>query len=90
MLFAPGMSDLDEIRQLVVAVDRPVNVLLRPGGPTVAELASVGVHRLSVGGSFAYAALGAVVEAARELLDGETAGYLARAREGGLAARAAF
>ena len=37
------------------------SVLALPGGPTVAELSSVGVHRISVGGAFAYVALGAVV-----------------------------
>ena len=51
----PGVSDLDEIRQLVAAVDLPVNVLAMPGGPSVAQLGSAGVKRISVGGAFAYA-----------------------------------
>jgi len=75
---------------VVTSVDRPVNVLPRPGGPTVAELASVGVARISVGGSFAFAGLGAVVEAARELFDEGTYGYGERAGVGRTAARAAF
>jgi len=90
VLFAPGVSDLDELRELVAAVDRPVNVLGRPGGPTVSQLADVGVRRISVGGGFAYAALGAVVDAARELLGEGTFGYGERAGTGVTAARSAF
>jgi 2-methylisocitrate lyase-like PEP mutase family enzyme len=67
VLFAPGVRDLTDISTLVQSVDRPVNVILGPG-ITVAELAEAGVARISVGGSFAYAALGAAVDAARELL----------------------
>ena len=63
MLYAPGLSRLEEIRELVASVERPINVLARPKGPSVAELASVGVSRVSVGGAFAFAALGAAVEA---------------------------
>ena len=56
---------------MVSEVDAPVNVLLRPGGPTVAELADLGVARISVGGAFAFACLGALEKAAAGLLDGE-------------------
>ena len=90
VLFAPGVSGLEDIRQLVAAVDRPVNVLALPGAPTVAELAAAGVSRVSVGGAFAFAALGAVVEAANELKDEGTYGYWKRASVGGRAARSAF
>jgi 2-methylisocitrate lyase-like PEP mutase family enzyme len=90
VLFAPGVVELDDVRQVITSVDRPVNVLPRPGGPTVAELAGVGVARISVGGSFAFAGLGAVVEAARELLDQGTYGYRERTVVGLKAARAAF
>jgi len=90
VLFAPGVSDLDELRELIAAVDRPVNVIGRPGGPTVSELTDVGVRRISVGGAFAYASLGAVVEAGRELLEEGTFGYGERAGTGATAARSAF
>jgi 2-methylisocitrate lyase-like PEP mutase family enzyme len=90
VLYAPGPTDLDEIRQLVAAVDAPVNVLVRAASPTVAELASVGVARISVGGAFAFAALGAVVAAARELREQGTYGFFERAGPGVQAARAAF
>ncbi len=67
VLFAPGVRDLADINTLVRSVDRPVSVLLGTG-LTVAALAELGVARISVGGSFAFAAMGAAVEAARELL----------------------
>ena len=90
VLFAPGVVDLDDVRRLVSSVDRPLNVIARPGGPSVAELADAGVRRVSVGGAFAFAALGAVVEAATELREQGTYGYWARAGVGLEAARAAF
>jgi 2-methylisocitrate lyase-like PEP mutase family enzyme len=90
VLYAPGLVDLDEIRTLVAAVDRPVNVLALPGAPSVARLADAGVRRISVGGAFFYVALGAVVEAGRELLDDGTYDFWDRARTGAGAARPAF
>jgi len=89
-LYAPGLVDLDQIRQLVAALDRPVNVLALPGGPSVAQLAEIGVGRISVGSAFASAALGALVEAATELRDEGTYGFWARAGVGAKAARQAF
>jgi 2-methylisocitrate lyase-like PEP mutase family enzyme len=77
-LYAPGLSDVDDIRRVVESVSLPVNVLALPSAPSVAELAAVGVARISVGGAFAFVALGAVVDASRELLDEGTYGYLAR------------
>jgi 2-methylisocitrate lyase-like PEP mutase family enzyme len=90
VLYAPGLTSLDDVRQVVASVDRPVNVLALRGGPSVSELAGVGVGRVSVGGAFAFTALGAVVEAARELLDKGTYGYLDQAAVGAKAARSAF
>jgi 2-methylisocitrate lyase-like PEP mutase family enzyme len=90
VLFAPGVTDLDEVRQVVAAVDRPVNVLPGPGAPTVAELGEAGVKRISVGGGFAFAALAGVVDAARELRDQGTYGFREQSRIGLTAAREAF
>jgi len=90
VLYAPGLIRLDDIASLVNSVDRPINILARPGGPSVAELAAAGVRRISVGGAFAFAALGAVVEAARELQAGDSSIFLERARLGASAAQAAF
>jgi 2-methylisocitrate lyase-like PEP mutase family enzyme len=52
------------------------------GAPSVGELAGVGVSRVSVGGAFAFAALGALAEAATELRDRGTYGYLAGSAAG--------
>jgi 2-methylisocitrate lyase-like PEP mutase family enzyme len=90
VLFAPGISSADDIRQVVTSVDLPVNVLVHAGTPTIAELTEIGVGRVSVGGSFAFVALGAVVEAARELLDTGTYGFSTGAAPGRAVARAAF
>ena len=90
VLYAPGLTSLADVREVVAAVDRPVNVLALGSGPTVAELAEAGVSRVSVGGAFAYAALSALVEAATELRDQGTYGYLARISQGRAAVQAAF
>ena len=90
VLYAPGLTSLDDIREVVSAVGKPVNVLALPHAPSVAELAEVGVRRISVGGSFAFAALGALVDAARELREQGTYGFTDQARKGSKAARAAF
>jgi 2-methylisocitrate lyase-like PEP mutase family enzyme len=90
VLFAPGVRELDRIRELVSSVDLPVNVLVLPGMPSVSELGEAGVSRISVGGGFAYTALGATVAAARELQDDGTYGFWKTAAEGARAARAAF
>ena len=90
VLYAPGLFTIEDVRAVVAAVDRPVNVLLLPGGPSVPELAAAGVARVSVGGTLAWVAWGAVARAARELLDAGTQGYADLAKEGGLAARAAL
>jgi 2-methylisocitrate lyase-like PEP mutase family enzyme len=90
VLYAPGLSSLEDIRQLVSSVDRPVNVLAFPGVPPVATLAEIGVSRVSVGGGFAFAAIAGLVEAASELLSDGTYGFLERAAVGSRAARTAF
>lgn len=90
VVYAPGLIDLDDVSRVVAEVDGPVNVLALPGGPPVAELAAAGVRRISVGGAFAFAALGAVVEAAHELLEQGTYGFWDRAAVGRAAVGEAF
>jgi 2-methylisocitrate lyase-like PEP mutase family enzyme len=90
VLYAPGLVDLDQIRALVSALDRPVNVLIRPGGPTVPELESVGVRRVSVGGALALVAYGSLVDAARELLERGTHGFSELAGASATSIRSAF
>ncbi|HET9975231.1 MAG TPA: isocitrate lyase/phosphoenolpyruvate mutase family protein [Streptosporangiaceae bacterium] len=90
VLYAPGLRTLEDISQVVREVDRPVNVLALEGVPPVAELARAGVSRISVGGAFAFAALGAVVSAAAELREQGTYGFRAGSAAGAAAARRAF
>jgi len=90
VLYAPGLRTREDISQVVREVDRPVNVLALEGVPPVAELAQAGVSRISVGGAFAFAALGAVVSAAAELREQGTYGFRAGSAAGAAAARRAF
>ncbi len=90
VLYAPGPTDAETLRAIVSSVDRPVNVLARGGGPSVPKLAEMGVARISVGGAFAFAAIDAVAEAARELREQGTYGFAERSAAGVRAARAAF
>lgn len=67
-LYAPGLRDLDDIREVVRAVSpKPVNVLVGAPFTTVAELARLGVRRISVGGALARVAWGAFLAAAGEI-----------------------
>jgi 2-methylisocitrate lyase-like PEP mutase family enzyme len=69
VLYAPGLPNLEAIREVCASVSKPVNVLMGLKGATfsVEELAAAGVKRISVGGSFARAALGAFIRAAHEV-----------------------
>ena len=90
VLFAPGVRELSDIRELISSVDLPVNVLVLPGMPSVSELAEAGVSRISVGGAFAFAAYGAAVAASRELQESGTYGFWETAGPGAQATREAF
>ncbi len=78
VVYAPGLTDLDEIGRVVKAVRVPVNVLALRSGASIAELESVGVRRVSTGSGLARAAYGAFVTAAEELRDAGTSEYAAR------------
>jgi 2-methylisocitrate lyase-like PEP mutase family enzyme len=82
VLYAPGLRSLEDVRAVRSSVDRPINVLAVPDLPPVGELADAGVNRISVGSAFAFAAYGALLEAAIELRDDGTYGFLERARGG--------
>ena len=79
VLYAPGFAALDDIRRIVGETDKPVNVLvnvlINDALPPLENIAEAGAARISVGGSFALVAYGAVIEAARELKDAGTFGY---------------
>jgi 2-methylisocitrate lyase-like PEP mutase family enzyme len=76
VVYAPGLTDLSQIARVVAEVGAPVNVLVLKGGPSVRELASVGVRRVSTGGALAWAAYGGLHAAATELLTTGTLGFL--------------
>jgi len=77
VVYAPGLTDLDDIRRVVAAVAVPVNALALPSGPSVAELASVGIRRVSTGSALARAAYAALVAGAEELREEGTSRYAA-------------
>ena len=77
VVYAPGLSDLESVRRVVDEVRVPVNVLALPNGPTVDELASAGVRRISTGGALARASYAAALGGATELRDRGTSRYAA-------------
>lgn len=81
VLYAPGLPSLEAIAEVCANVPRPVNVVMGLRQPTwsVPELRDAGVKRISVGGSLARAAFGALIQAAREMLEDGTFTYSARA-----------
>ncbi|WP_426165886.1 isocitrate lyase/PEP mutase family protein [Pseudoduganella sp. R-32] len=77
VLFAPGIQSKDDIRAIVSSVDRPLNVIMGFQGVqlTVDELRELGVARVSLGGSLARAAYGALLRAATEVQSSGTFSY---------------
>ena len=75
VVYAPGLAELASISRVVDEVGIPVNVLALPGGPSVSELGSAGVRRVSTGGALARTAYGALLAGAEELRDAGTSGY---------------
>lgn len=81
VLYAPGLTSRDDIATVTKSVDRPVNVVMGLSGAqfSVAELAEIGVRRISVGSALSRAALGAFLRAAREMRDNGTFTFAADA-----------
>ncbi len=84
VLFAPGLSRVEDIAEVLKSVDRPLNVLLGMAGLQLSapQLLDMGVKRLSVGGSLARAAMGALQRAATELMTQGTTAYTESAMRG--------
>ena len=79
-LFAPGLRSMADITAVVDAVaPKPVNVLVSSDFTTVAELAAVGVRRISVGGALARTAWGSFLSAAKEIREQGTFGRVSAA-----------
>jgi 2-methylisocitrate lyase-like PEP mutase family enzyme len=78
-LYAPGIGTRAQISAVVQAVaPKPMNVLVDSDSTTVAELAEIGVRRISVGGALAQAAWGGFLHAAQEISERGTFSALAR------------
>ena len=79
-LYAPGIRSKGDIKAVVTALaPKPVNVLVGSNFATVAELAELGVRRISVGGALARAAWTGFLDAAKEIAGAGTFAGLARA-----------
>ncbi|MFF2202466.1 isocitrate lyase/phosphoenolpyruvate mutase family protein [Streptomyces sp. NPDC058145] len=76
-IFVPGAVEPGAVKALVAGIDGPLNVMVGPGAPTVAEPAGLGVARVSAGAGLAQAAHALVHRAARELPREGTYGSLA-------------
>lgn len=84
VLYAPGLPDIEAIRLVCRAVDKPVNVVMGLKGPiySISELEDAGVRRISVGGSMARAAFAGLMRAAEEVRKSGTFTYAAEALPG--------
>jgi 2-methylisocitrate lyase-like PEP mutase family enzyme len=81
VLFAPGLPDIEAVRTVCAAVGKPFNFMTGIKGRSfsVAELTAAGVKRISLAGSLWRAAMTGLVEAAREVREAGTFGYVDRA-----------
>jgi 2-methylisocitrate lyase-like PEP mutase family enzyme len=81
VLFAPGLPDLEAVRKVCAALNKPVNFMVGIKGKSfsVAELEAAGVRRISLATSLFRAAMTGVLDAAREVKERGTFGYLERA-----------
>ena len=68
VVYAPGLSTIEDIRALCAAVPKPVNVLARPD-LKVRDIAAAGAQRVSVGGALTWAAVEAMAAAAEQMRD---------------------
>lgn len=68
-VFVPGVVDVSTVRELVKAIEGPLNIMAMPGAPSAKRLGEIGVARVSVGPWITQAALGTAQRAARELLE---------------------
>ena len=75
VLYAPGLRDLDTIRQVAAAVPKPLNVVMSAADPTLTarQLEAAGVKRISVGGALSRLGFAAVRDAALAMRAGSFA-----------------
>jgi 2-methylisocitrate lyase-like PEP mutase family enzyme len=84
VLFAPGLPTLEAVRTVCASVSKPVNFMVAIPGKSfsVKELADAGVRRISLATTLYRAAMGGLVNAAREIREKGTFGYLDRTMSG--------
>ena len=68
VLYAPGLSSIEDVATVCAAVSKPVNVLAR-ADLSFADLAAAGAQRVSVGGSLTWVAVRAMADAAEAIRD---------------------
>ena len=80
VLFAPGLPDLASVRTVCAALSKPFNFMVGIRGKsfTFAELEAAGVRRISLATSLYRAAMSGLLDAAREVKDRGTFGYVDR------------
>jgi 2-methylisocitrate lyase-like PEP mutase family enzyme len=78
VLMAPGLPDLDSVRAICAAIDRPFNFMVGIPGRSfsVTELEAAGVRRISLASSLYSAAMTGLVAAGREAIDKGTFAYV--------------
>jgi 2-methylisocitrate lyase-like PEP mutase family enzyme len=83
VLFAPGLPDLEAVRRVCASVSKPVNFMAGIKGKSfsVPELEKAGVRRISLATSLFRAALTGVLDAAREVKEQGSFGYLERLQD---------
>ena len=83
VLYAPALTTLEEVRMVVDAVSKPVNVLAPPlKDVTVAQLGEAGAKRISIGGALARAVIATLLRAGTEMRDQGSFGWAADATPG--------
>jgi 2-methylisocitrate lyase-like PEP mutase family enzyme len=71
-VFVPGLTDPARITALLKTLDVPLNILYSPAGPSVADLADLGVRRISLGSYLYRRALGAALDAMADIRSGRS------------------
>ncbi|MGI9406085.1 MAG: isocitrate lyase/PEP mutase family protein [Hyphomicrobiaceae bacterium] len=79
VLFAPGLEDLESIREVCAAVSKPVNVILESGATpfSVQQVSDAGARRISVGWALTALAYGSLIDAGRSMLENGSFDFLA-------------
>ena len=84
VLYAPGLHDLDQVKEVVSALTKPVNVLFAfMPNVTLDQYSELGVRRVSIGGAMANYAIGGTIAVGRQILDSGSFGWVKNAAPGG-------